>query len=305
MAPCRCVYHAPPSSSSSTPRAAAAAQAAARPPPGATANGKSAPPLLSASMSVALVEARPLSESPAILMPAVTADLLVERVFGMLSDTLAHLFGILGLRHFTHLSAVNRAWRAAVDSKYKQWGLLVPAGQLGTGHGRLRGQLDMPTHCTLLPGGDLCVVVTVAGTRTSGCRSGAPAVLQPCRLQPLRFAHRTRATSASSCSSRTGRSRSLSAGRARGEASSRVRVVPRASRVTAACSTPPPSSRRRAPAMAAGRTRSAASSSWACQTWKCSSARRCDLRSGAPSMEHAWHPPPLRRASRLTPLTPP
>ena len=108
-------------------------------------------------VSFFLVEERPLGFVPTDTMPADTPELLVTQVFQS-SDVLVHLFGILGLRHFTHLSSVNRLWRDAVDAKYREWGLLAPVGTIGKGHGRLRGQLDMPTHCTMLPSGHVVVV---------------------------------------------------------------------------------------------------------------------------------------------------
>ena len=147
--PVTAVFHtAPPSSSrgGSSARPSSTALTTYKPPPG------------SSSLTVTLADSRWFGNVPVHLQPEVSGELLVERVFGMFSDILAHLFSILGLRHFTHLSQVNKAWRAAVDAKYKQWGVLVPAGTLGQGHGRRRGQFDMPTHCAMLPGGHLCVV---------------------------------------------------------------------------------------------------------------------------------------------------
>ena len=68
-----------------------------------------------------------------------------------LSDTLGYIVSLAGLRCFTTMSLVCRAWRDEVDAKAREWGVLTYVKSVGGGFGKRKAQLDTPTWLCTLP----------------------------------------------------------------------------------------------------------------------------------------------------------
>ena len=68
-----------------------------------------------------------------------------------LPDALALICTAAGLRAFRSIALVCRAWRAAVNAKAREWGVLTYLRAIGSGFGKRRAQLDTPTWLAWLP----------------------------------------------------------------------------------------------------------------------------------------------------------
>ena len=67
------------------------------------------------------------------------------------ADTLGMIVCLAGLRSFSTIALVCRAWREAVEDKARQWGVLSYVKAIGGGHGQRKAQLDTPTWLCALP----------------------------------------------------------------------------------------------------------------------------------------------------------
>ena len=66
-------------------------------------------------------------------------------------DTLSCICSVAGLRAFAVIALVCRAWRDAIDSKAREWGVLSYLKAVGGGYGKRKAQLDTPTWVCALP----------------------------------------------------------------------------------------------------------------------------------------------------------
>ena len=113
------------------------------------------------AQTMALIRNQPFAEGVA---PPMGWELVANESYQALlgaalsGDILSCICNLVGLTHFHTIARVCTAWHDAIRAKMREWGMLTYVRSIGKGHGRLSGQMDMPTWITLMPDGQLCVV---------------------------------------------------------------------------------------------------------------------------------------------------